>query len=86
MDEYVKDDMNKGIITITIEEYMFHANFRIDKEINTCALIAKNFTNYMNKQQQLNVNIDIKATQPITATNGNQVFTEGVILRKYLNS
>jgi replication factor C small subunit len=41
MDEYVKDDMNKGIITITIEEYMFHANFRIDKEINTCALIAK---------------------------------------------
>ena len=37
----------------------------------------------MNKQQQqLNVNIDIKATQPITAPNGNQVFTEGVILRK----
>ena len=41
MDEYVKDDMNKGIITITIEEYMFHANFRIDKEINLCALISK---------------------------------------------
>ena len=41
MDEYVKDDMNKGIIIITIEEYMFHANFRIDKEINLCALIAK---------------------------------------------
>ena len=34
------------------------------------------------QQQQLNVNIDIKATQPITAPNGNQVFTEGVILRK----
>jgi DNA polymerase III delta prime subunit len=41
MDEYVKDDMNKGIITITIEEYMFHANFRIDKEINLMALISK---------------------------------------------
>lgn len=41
LDEYVKDDMNKGIITISIEEYMFHANFRIDKEINLCALISK---------------------------------------------
>lgn len=41
MDEYMKDDMNKGIITITIEEYMFHANFRIDKEINLMALISK---------------------------------------------
>ena len=41
LDEYVKDDMDKGIITISIEEYMFHANFRIDKEINTCALIAR---------------------------------------------
>jgi len=41
MDEYVKDDMNKGIITITIEEYMFHANFRIDKEINLMSLVAK---------------------------------------------
>ena len=41
MDEYVKDDINKGIITITIEEYMFHANFRIDKEINLMALISK---------------------------------------------
>jgi len=41
MDEYVKDDMNKGIITIIIEEYMFHANFRIDKEINLMALISK---------------------------------------------
>ena len=34
-----------------------------------------------NKQQQLNINIDIKATQPITSSNGNQVFTEGTILR-----
>jgi len=41
MDEYVKDDMNKGIITIIIEEYMFHANFRIDKEINIMSLISK---------------------------------------------
>jgi len=41
MDEYVKDDMNKGVITIIIEEYMFHANFRIDKEINLMALISK---------------------------------------------
>ena len=39
-------------------------------------------TNNMNKQQQLNINLDIKATQPIIAPNGNQVFTEGVILRK----
>ncbi len=35
-----------------------------------------------NKQQQLNVNIDIKATLPITAPNGNQIFQEGMILRK----
>ena len=41
LDEYVKDDGNKGIITIVIEEYMFHANFRIDKEINLMALISK---------------------------------------------
>jgi replication factor C small subunit len=41
LDEYVKDDMNKGIITISIEEYMFHANFRIDKEINLMALITR---------------------------------------------
>jgi DNA polymerase III delta prime subunit len=41
LDEYVKDDMNKGIVTIIIEEYMFHASFRIDKEINLLALISK---------------------------------------------
>jgi replication factor C small subunit len=41
LDEYVKDDMNKGVITISIEEYMFHANFRIDKEINLMALITR---------------------------------------------
>ena len=41
LDEYVQDDMNKGIVTILIEEYMFHASFRIDKEINLLALISK---------------------------------------------
>jgi len=35
-----------------------------------------------NQKQQLNVNIDIKNTQPITSPEGNQVFSEGVILRK----
>jgi hypothetical protein len=33
-------------------------------------------------KQQLNVNIDIKNTRPITSPEGNQVFQEGVILRK----
>lgn len=32
---------NEGIIIITIEEYLFHRNFRIDQEINICACIAK---------------------------------------------
>ena len=36
----------------------------------------------MNKQQQMNLNIDIKNNQPITSPEGNQVFQEGVILRK----
>ena len=36
----------------------------------------------MNQKPQLNVNIDIKNTQPITSPDGNQVFQEGVILRK----
>lgn len=36
----------------------------------------------MNKQQQMNLNIDIKNTHPITSPEGNQVFAEGVILRK----
>ena len=30
----------------------------------------------------MNVNIDIKNTTPITSPDGNQVFQEGVILRK----
>lgn len=36
----------------------------------------------MSKQQQMNLNIDIKNTRPITSPEGNQVFAEGVILRK----
>jgi hypothetical protein len=38
----------------------------------------------MSKQQapQLNANIDIKNTTAITSPDGNQVFSEGVILRK----
>ena len=36
----------------------------------------------MNNKQQLNINIDIKNTQPIVSEDGNQVFAEGVILRK----
>ena len=37
----------------------------------------------MNKQQQqLNVNIDIKNTRPITSPEGNSDFAEGFLLRK----
>jgi hypothetical protein len=37
----------------------------------------------MNKTEKpLNVNIDIKSSQPITSPEGNHIFTEGVILRK----
>lgn len=36
----------------------------------------------MNQKPQMNVNIDIKNTQPITSPEGNHVFQEGVILRK----
>jgi hypothetical protein len=35
-----------------------------------------------NNKQQLNINIDIKNTQPVVSEDGNQVFAEGVILRK----
>jgi DNA polymerase III delta prime subunit len=41
LDEYGKDDINKALIIIEIENYMYHANFRIDKEINIMALISK---------------------------------------------
>ena len=36
----------------------------------------------MNQKPQMNINIDIKNTQPIVSPEGNQVFQEGVILRK----
>jgi hypothetical protein len=35
-----------------------------------------------NQKQQLNINIDIKNTQPVISEDGNQVFAEGVLLRK----
>ena len=36
----------------------------------------------MSNKPQMNVNIDIKNTQAITSPEGNQVFSEGVILRR----
>lgn len=36
----------------------------------------------MSKQQQLSMNVDIKNTTAIKSPDGNQVFSEGVILRK----
>ncbi len=36
----------------------------------------------MSKQQQLNINVDIKNSTAIKSPDGNQVFQEGVILRK----
>jgi hypothetical protein len=32
---------NEGMVTIILEEYQYHANFRIDKEVNIMACIAK---------------------------------------------
>jgi len=40
LDEYGNSDLAKAMIVIEIESYMYHANFRIDKEINTMALIC----------------------------------------------
>jgi DNA polymerase III delta prime subunit len=40
LDEYGNNDLAKALIVIEIENYMYHANFRIDKEISVCALIA----------------------------------------------
>ena len=40
LDEYGKNDLSKALIIIEIENYMYHANFRIDKEINVMALIC----------------------------------------------
>ena len=36
----------------------------------------------MNQQQQPQVNIDLKNTTPVISEDGNQIFAEGVILRK----
>ena len=36
----------------------------------------------MNKQQSMNLNIDIKNTTSVTSPEGNAIFAEGVILRK----
>ena len=36
----------------------------------------------MAQQPNLNVNIDLKNTQPVTSSTGGKVFAEGVILRK----
>ena len=33
-------------------------------------------------EKPLNVNVDIKASMPITSPEGNHIFAEGVILRK----
>jgi DNA polymerase III delta prime subunit len=41
LDEYTKDSVQQAMIIIEIENYMYHANFRIDKEINVMALISK---------------------------------------------
>jgi len=41
LDEYTKDDVQQAMIIIEIENYMYHANFRVDKEINVMALISK---------------------------------------------
>jgi DNA polymerase III delta prime subunit len=32
---------NEGMVTIILEEYQYHANFRVDKEVNIMACIAK---------------------------------------------
>ena len=36
----------------------------------------------MSKQQQMNLNIDIRNTHPVLSPEGNAVFQEGVLLRK----
>ena len=37
----------------------------------------------MNKTEKpLNVNVDIKASTPVTSPDGNHIFAEGVIIRK----
>ena len=48
LNEYSKG--NDGLIICTIEEYMYHATFRLDKEINIMACIAKILETINNKK------------------------------------
>ena len=48
IDKYAPMDM--GAVIISIEEYQYHANFRIDKEINIMALISKILSLISNKK------------------------------------
>jgi hypothetical protein len=48
IDKYAPMDM--GAVIIFIEEYQYHANFRIDKEINIMALISKILSLISNKK------------------------------------
>lgn len=36
----------------------------------------------MNNQNQPQINVDLKSTQPVESASGNQIFAQGVILRK----
>ena len=49
LDEYGNNDLAKAMIIIEIENYMYHANFRIDKEINVMALLASILKTINNK-------------------------------------
>ena len=35
-----------------------------------------------NKQQPINLNLDLTSSQPVTSPEGNHIFQEGIILRK----
>tara|TARA_B110000503_G_scaffold141043_1_gene233458 strand:- start:660 stop:1592 length:933 start_codon:yes stop_codon:yes gene_type:complete len=48
LNEYSKG--NDGLIICTIEEYMYHATFRLDKEINIMACISKILETINNKK------------------------------------
>ena len=50
LSEYSKG--NDGLIICYLEEYMYHATFRLDKEINIMACIAK-ILETINKKQIL---------------------------------
>lgn len=48
LNEYSKG--NDGLIICYLEEYMYHATFRLDKEINICACFAKILETINNKK------------------------------------